>query len=71
MVGRAKPEAKKRHEASEEKTNLQKIAVEKYRAELSKPSCERKGARRICEEVTIEHKNQTGRLIDLNHATII
>ena len=51
-------------------TSLQ-IAVKKYRTELSKPSCERKGARRICEEVTIEHKNQTGRLIDLNHATII
>lgn len=71
MVGRAKSEARKQKESSEEKTNLQKIAVERYIAELSKPSSERKGARKICEEVTIQHKNETGTLISLNHATII
>lgn len=71
MVGRAKSVAKKQQEASEEKAELQKIAVERYRAELEKPVKERKGARRICEEVEIEHKVQTKRSIHLNHTTII
>jgi hypothetical protein len=71
MVGRAKSDARKQQESSEEKTKLQKTAVERYRAELLKPSSERKGARKICEEVTIEHKNETSKLINLNHATII
>jgi hypothetical protein len=53
MVGRAKFEARKQKETSEEKTELQKIAVERYHAEFLKPSSERKGARKICEEVTI------------------
>ena len=71
MVGRSKPEAKKQQEASNEKAEVQKIAVERYRTELLKPINDRKGARKICEEVTIEHKNLTGRLIHLNHATVI
>lgn len=71
MVGRAKSVAKKQQEASEEKAEWQRIAVERYRAELEKLVKERKGARRICEEVEIEHKVQTRRSIHLNHATII
>lgn len=62
--------SEKQQEASNETAELWKIAVERYRTELSKPINDRKGARKICEEVAIEHKNLTGRLIHLNHATI-
>lgn len=71
MVGRAKSVAKKLQEASEEKAELQKIAVERYRAELKKPANERKGARKVCEEVEVEHRVKTKRTVHLNHATII
>lgn len=71
MVGQAKPQAKKQQEASNEKAELQKIAVERYCTELSKLVNDRKGARKFCEEVAIEYKNLTGRLIHLNHTTII
>ena len=70
MVRRAKSVAKKQQEASEEKAKLQKVAVERYHAELEKPVNERKGARRICEEVEVEHKVQTKRSIHLNHMTV-
>ena len=36
MVGRAKSEAKKEREGAEEKAELQRIAVERYRQELQK-----------------------------------
>ena len=62
MVEGAKSIAKKQQE---------KVAVERYRAELEKPVNERKGARRICEEVEVEHKVQTKRSIHLNHTAII
>ncbi|KIL57454.1 hypothetical protein M378DRAFT_16238 [Amanita muscaria Koide BX008] len=71
MVGRAKSTAKKQHEESDEKAELQRVAVNRYCAELEKPAEDRRGARRICEEVEIEHKNETGRYTHLNHATII
>ena len=50
MVGRAKSVAKKQQleVASDEKVG---IVVERYRADFEKPVKERKGARRICEEV--------------------
>ena len=51
--------------ASDEKVG---IAVEQYRAEFEKPVKERKGTRRICEEVEIEHSQiQTRKSILLNH----
>ena len=71
MVGRAKSEAKKEQEGAEEKAELQRIAVECYRQELQKGDGKIRGARNICEEVEIEHKNKTGHYIHLNHATII
>src|ERR1700679_4176090 len=71
MVGRAKSAAKKQSEKSEEKVGLQRIAVIRYREELQKPVQERRGARKICEEVEIEHQNATGRYVHLNHGTII
>ena len=71
MVGRAKSEAKKQSEKSEEKAELQRIAVARYHEELQKPVGERRGARKICEEVEIEHQNDTGKYVHLNHCTII
>ena len=72
MVGRAKSDAKKQQEASEEKAALQKVAVVHYHAELEKPAGQpREGAWRICKGVEVEHKQKTGRSIHLNHATII
>jgi hypothetical protein len=49
---------------------LQRVAVSRYRQELEKKDGKR-GARKICEEVEIEYKNETGKSISLNHATII
>ena len=71
MVGQAKSEAKKKQEGAEEKAELQRIAVEHYCQELQKGDGKIRGARNICEEVEIEHKNKTGHYIHLNHATII
>ena len=71
MVGKAKSKAAKEHEYAEEKATLQRIAVEGYRQELQKQDGKIKGARKICEEVEIEHKNTTGRYIPLSHATIL
>ena len=71
MVGQAKSEAKKEQEGAEEKAELQRIAVERYRQELQKGDGKIRGARNICEEVEIKHKNKTGHYIHLNHATII
>ena len=71
MVGRAKSEAKKEQEGADEKTELQRIAVERYHQELQKGDGKIRGARNICEGVEIEHKNKTGHYIHLNHTTII
>jgi hypothetical protein len=71
MVGQAKSKAKQNFEASQAKTKLQEIAVERYREELKKPKDKRRGARKICQEVEIEYKNETGKYIGLNHSTII
>ena len=71
MVGRASSKAKQEREASQAKIQLQEIAVERYLEEQKKPEKERRGARKICEEVEIEYKIQTGKSIPLNHSTII
>ena len=71
MVGRAKSSAKKEREWAEEKAELQRIAVARYRQELEEDDGKKRGARKICEEVEIEYKNKTGKSISLNHATII
>ena len=71
MVGKSKSKATREHEYSKEKAALQRIAVEHYCQELQKQDGKVKGARKICEEVEIEHKNKTGKYIPLGHATII
>jgi hypothetical protein len=71
MVGRSKPISVRDAEASREKAALQKIAVERYQAELAKPILkDRRGVRKVCEEVEAEHKAKTGRNVKLNHNTI-
>lgn len=71
MVGKSKSEAKKEREWAEEKAELQRVAVTRYRKELEEKDGKKRGARKICEEVEIEYKNRTGKSISLNHATII
>jgi hypothetical protein len=71
MVRHAQSQAKKQHDASQEKAKLEEIAVQRYAEELEKPKKERRGARKICEEVMIEYENKTGKSIHLNHSTII
>jgi hypothetical protein len=71
MVGKAKSKATREREYAEEKAALQRIAVERYRQELQKKDGKIRGARKICEEVEIEHKNKTGNHIQLSHATVM
>ena len=71
MVCHTKSQAKKQLEASQAKTKLQEIVVQRYTEELKKPKKEQRGARKICEEVEIEYQNETGRSLHLNHSTII
>lgn len=74
MVNKAKPQALKAQIFRAEKDDLEKKAVEQYKTEQSRElgnGERRKGARKICDEVSNEHFASTGRRIHLNHATLV
>ncbi|KAJ3817604.1 hypothetical protein F5880DRAFT_1628169, partial [Lentinula raphanica] len=74
MVNKAKSQELKARIVRAEKDDLEKEAVVQYLQEQSRElgkDEKRKGARQICEEVSKKHFTETGKLIKLNHATLI
>ena len=73
MVRHAESDEKKKQRESEAKANLQKQAVEAYQEELSRRNLglSNVGAKAICERFTALHRAETGKIIKLNHATVI
>lgn len=73
MVGRAKSEHEKKRIQSASKAALERKAVERYREELQKKEAGEKamGAKAVCNEVMVAYRRETGKIIKLNHCTII
>jgi hypothetical protein len=72
MPGRAKSDSKKRQLAREVHDDLMARAVKAYVIELRKPySLRRKGARTICRDFEDLCRQETGKMVKLNHGTLI
>lgn len=73
MPGRPKSDTKKRQIAREAKEEYQARAVEAYREELARKNIglPSRGAQAICNEYMDLYRKETGKEIQLNHATII
>lgn len=70
MPGRAKSNTKKTQLAREERDTLYARAVELYHNEQEKPSKERMGLRKVCDEISRLHVLETGRRVDLSFVTL-
>jgi hypothetical protein len=72
MVGRARSQSAKNHDASREKAALEQRAAELYKQELVKQAAKLPsiGVRKVCKIAEAEHTQATGKVINLNHCTI-
>ncbi|KZT09186.1 uncharacterized protein LAESUDRAFT_647386 [Laetiporus sulphureus 93-53] len=72
MVGQALAATKKTQIARDEKEKLINHAIKLYQAEQLKPPEQHKqGLRRICVQVKESHRKATGKVVRLNHATLM
>ncbi|SJK99862.1 uncharacterized protein ARMOST_03173 [Armillaria ostoyae] len=73
MVGKALSDTKKKQLAMEAKLALQAKAVDAYKLELAKKAAglQARGAQAACNEFMQRYKQETGKEIKLNHATVI